>query len=342
MSCLDWSAPGRTLDDRHDSFIEMQADKTPDAAVATPTGLACSVLVLTLDEARNLDDCLASLAGFDDVHVLDSGSTDATVAIAEARGARVSFNRFTSFGQQRNWGHDHAPLRHRWVLHLDADERMTPALREEIAAVIRADEQALQAGPAEVAGYFIAEQTLLHGQWLRHAGQYPRYQVRLVHRDRMRFIDHGHGQREQGELPFRHLRQPYVHLAFSHGMEHWLRKHAGYATREAAAADAGEAGIARLLGQLWQARRSGGPARRRVLKQLAERLPARPFLRWFYVLFVCRGVLDGAAGWRYAEMMRVFQQMIDLSLAERRAAAAPAAPAPVAQVTPVALPASKP
>lgn len=286
----------------------------PDDGQAPPP--RCSVVVLTLNEEINLAACLNSLAGFDDVHVLDSGSTDRTARIATAHGARVSVNRFLSFGDQRNWAHRHMPLRHDWVLHLDADERMTSALRAEI-------EQALQADRGELCGYMLAERTLLGGHWLRHAGQYPRYQARLVHRRRMAFVDHGHGQRERSALPLGRLTQPYDHHAFSHGLEHWLRKHAGYAMREAEAAQ--DQGAPTLL-LLRQALASRGVERRRALKTLSQRAPLRPLLRRLYVLVVCRGLLDGRAGWQYAQMMAVFQQMIDLCMQERRAAGASAAP----------------
>lgn len=270
--------------------------------------IACSVVVLTLNEERNIGACLDSLAGFDDCHVLDSGSTDATLKIAARCGASSGVNAFTSFGQQRNWAHDHLPLRHGWVLHLDADERMTSALAEEIGSVIRADE-------GKFGGYHIAERTLLRGGWLRHAGQYPRYQARLAHRGRMKFVDHGHGQRESSNLPFGTLANPYDHLAFSHGLEHWLRKHAGYASREAAQILKSTAGDESLLSQLLSA---NALQRRRALKQLAMHLPMRPLLRFLHILIVNRGIFDGRAGWEYARMMRVFQEMIDLALIEAR------------------------
>lgn len=288
----------------------------PRPAEGQPLPPACSVVVLTLNEEINLAACLHSLAGFDDVHVLDSGSTDRTAQIAAEHGARVAVNRFRSFGDQRNWAHRHMPLRHDWVLHLDADERMTPALQAEIA-------RALQADRGELAGYMLAERTLLGGRWLRHAGQYPRYQARLVHRRRMSFVDHGHGQRERSALPLGRLGEPYDHHAFSHGMEHWLRKHAGYAMREAEAVDAAAAPVAALLRSAALAR---GVERRRALKTLSQRAPLRPLLRWLYVLLVCRGLLDGRAGWQYARMMALFQQMIDLCLQERRGAGPKAAP----------------
>lgn len=278
--------------------------------VPPKTGLHCSVVVLTLNEERNLADCLQSLSGFEDIHVLDSGSTDATAEIARRFGATLATHRFESFGQQRNWAHDGLPLRHRWVLHLDADERMTAELESEIRSVVASDN-------SEVAGFYIAERTLLDGQWLRYAGQYPRYQARLVHRDRMRFIDHGHGQREQSSLLFNQLRSSYEHHAFSQGIEHWLRKHVGYAVREAEAVQTPVETWPALLNRVVT---SHGTDRRRALKRMAERVPARPLLRWLYVLVICRGVLDGRAGWQYAQMMKVFQEMIDLCAHERQVA----------------------
>ena len=279
------------------------------ASPSHPPAPACSVIILTLNEQLNLGSCLESLAAFDDVHVIDSGSTDDTAAIASRFGAKLSANRFRSFGQQRNWGHDQLPLRYAWVLHLDADERMTPELESEIRDTIAADR-------GQHAGYYIAERTLLHGRWLRFSGEYPRYQARLVHTARMRFIDHGHGQREQSELPFARLRRPYDHHAFSHGIEHWLHKHVGYAMREADALRQGSLPIAELLGNL-----ISGPAirRRRAFKALLKYVPLRPSLRWFYVLVICRGVLDGRAGWHYARMMKLYQQIIDLCTIERQA-----------------------
>lgn len=282
------------------------APTPPHAPAPAP---ACSVIILTLNERLNLAGCLESLAAFDDVHVLDSGSTDETAAIASRFGAKLSVNPFRSFGQQRNWGHDQLPLRYPWVLHLDADERMTPELESEIRDTIAADR-------GQHAGYYLAERTLLHGRWLRFSGEYPRYQARLVHTARMRFIDHGHGQREQGDLPFVPLRHPYDHHAFSHGIEHWLHKHVGYAIREAEAVQSEAATLIELFGKMLS-----GPAigRRRAFKALLRYVPMRPLLRWLYVLVICRGVLDGRAGWHYARMMKVYQELIDLCTIDRQA-----------------------
>jgi hypothetical protein len=128
----------------------------------------------------------------------------------------------------------------------------------------------------------------------------------------MKFIDHGHGQRESSNLPFGTLENPYDHHAFSHGLEHWLRKHSGYAFREAAQIVKNDEPI---LPRLFS---SNGLQRRRALIQLFTHLPMRPLLRYLHLLVVSRGILDGRAGLEFARMMRVYQEMIDLALVEAR------------------------
>ncbi|MBB6441771.1 glycosyltransferase family 2 protein [Phycisphaera mikurensis] len=260
-----------------------------------------SVVLLTHNEAGTLPAALASCRWCDDVAVVDSGSTDETRSLAEATGARVFTNPFESFGRQRNWAIDHAEPRHKWVFHLDADEEFTPALVEEIRRFVASPDA------DTVDGLHVAHKLMLHRQWLRYAGGYPVFQMRFFHADRMRFIDHGHGQRERPGGRIGRLGEPYLHHAFAKGMEAWLAKHNGYARREAEqarrAVEGEAAGLAALLS-------SDGVRRRRAVKSLFQRLPARPTLRWLIVLVLQRGVFDGRAGWTYASMLRVYEQMI--------------------------------
>ena len=146
-----------------------------------------SVVVLTFNEERNIERCLSSLGDLNDVVVIDSGSTDRTVALAEAAGARVLHRAFDDFAGQRNHALEHGDLRNEWVLHLDADEELTDEFRAELARLIGRD---------DLDGYRVPSKTMLNGQWLRRAGMYPTYQVRIGHRDRLRFVQVGHGQRE--------------------------------------------------------------------------------------------------------------------------------------------------
>jgi glycosyltransferase involved in cell wall biosynthesis len=87
-----------------------------------------SVLILTKDEEGNLPACMDTLRWSDDIHVLDSYSTDATVAIADRFGAKVWSRAFDSFAQQQNWALKNIQFRYPWVFCIDADERVTPEL----------------------------------------------------------------------------------------------------------------------------------------------------------------------------------------------------------------------
>src|SRR5438874_3300629 len=95
-----------------------------------------SAIILTKNEAQDLPDCLKSIAWIEDRIVLDSGSTDETIAIAEKAGARVFTNPFKSFADQRNWALDHCGAKHDWILFLDADEQSTPPFQNLLNAAI--------------------------------------------------------------------------------------------------------------------------------------------------------------------------------------------------------------
>ena len=258
-----------------------------------------SVLILTHNEEVNVSACIDSVAGFGEVHVLDSGSTDRTIELAISRGVGVHFNPFRGFGTQRNWAIDHIPAKFPWHFHLDADERMTPALAAELAAIV--------ATGSDCGGYRVPSKLMFAGKWLRHAGQYPGYQVRFFHRDRLRFADYGHGQREETTSPVGTLKAPLIHHGFSKGLDAWFIKHVGYARREAEQAlDPARTGE-RLL--------SRDPVeRRRAIKQAVAKLPGRYALRLGYMLVARRAVLDGWAGITYAHMLASYEGMIDVYL----------------------------
>jgi glycosyltransferase involved in cell wall biosynthesis len=258
-----------------------------------------SVLILTLNEAHNLPACIATLPGVDDIHVLDSGSTDATADIARSLGARVSVNRFENFAQQRNHAHDRLPFRHPWVFHLDADERMTPALLDELRAFVAAEE----AAPVHV-GAWVAPRMLWEGRWVPRCTGYPAWQARFCRLPAFRFVEVGHGQRETPGHRLAYLKNNYEHDMSASGVEAWLARHRRYARREA------EAWLEtrRPLRAELRALLAPDPLlRRRALKRLSYRLPARPFARLVYQYLLCGGFLDGAAGWRYCRLLARYE-----------------------------------
>ena len=262
-----------------------------------PAAGPVSVLVLTYNEEDNLPRCLASVAWADDVLVVDSFSTDRTVEIARAHGARVLQRPFDTFADQRNFGVDQGELRHDWVLHLDADEVVPGPLRDEMLAIAR-----VGGYPA----YRVASRMMFQGRWLRHAGMYPAYQVRFGQRDRLRFKQVGHGQRE--DLPADEvgtLRHDLEHYSFSKGLHEWFAKHNRYSSDEAAEA------LRQSTGAVdWAALAAPDPTRRRrALKTLAARMPMRPSLRFLYMYVVRRGFLDGRAGLTYCRLLSTYEAM---------------------------------
>lgn len=270
--------------------------------------LPVTVIVLAHDEERNIASCLDSLqTAFTDVHVLDSGSTDATVDLAIQAGADVHYHPFTGFGKQRNWAIDNIPHKFEWSLHLDADERSTPEFESELRKIFARE-------PTE-AGFFVPSKLMLNNCWLRRSSGFPVYQVRLFHREKLRFDDHGHGQREVTSGNLGYMREPYLHFAFSKGLQHWFEKHARYAADEATSVGIGTPNLPDAIKRCF----SYDPIiRRRALKQLSFRLPARSLLRQFELLVINRGILDGRAGITYARMMGVYEAMLATYLSAKR------------------------
>ena len=246
--------------------------------------------------------CLASCGWCDDVHVVDSGSTDRTVEIAESMGATVHHHPFTSFGEQRNWAIDHVPAKHEWIFHLDADERFTPPLVEEMARRLASD--------PGVDAFHAPQKLMMMGRWLKRAGGYPIYQVRLFHKRRMRFIDYGHGQREDPAAKTAVLEEPYEHHAFSKGVFEWIEKHNRYSTLEALQVVSGERG----QWSLWDLIAGSRIKRWRAWKEFLYRVPGRPWIRMAGVLLLHGGIIEGKAGWTYARLIGLYERMISIKL----------------------------
>lgn len=138
-----------------------------------------SVIIITKNEADVISDCLASVAWADEIVVVDSGSDDDTVAICQKFGALVFENEWPGYGQQKN--HALAQAKGNWILSIDADERVTPALRQEI-------EQAI-ANPNGCVAWQIPRLSSFCGRFMRHSGWWPDYVTRLFHRDYAKFSD---------------------------------------------------------------------------------------------------------------------------------------------------------
>lgn len=264
-----------------------------------------SILILTLNEEQNLPSCLEAVKWCDDILVLDSFSSDRTVDVATKAGARVLQRQFDNFANQRNHGLQEGGFKHDWVLHLDADEIVSPEFHAEAVAATHR---------AEVDAFRVASRMMFHGRWLKHAGMYPSYQVRLGRREQLSFVQVGHGQRERlSPESIGTLRTPLVHHSFSKGLHDWMEKHNRYSTAEAnhffKTASHGNAD--------WSGLWSKDPVhRRRALKNLASRLPCRPLLRFLYMFIWRAGILDGKAGFHYCRLLAIYEYLTVLKTRE--------------------------
>jgi len=266
-----------------------------------------SVLLITFNEAQTLPRCLEALRWCDDIVIVDSGSTDGTIEIGLASGARLLHHGFSDFSSQRNYGLEHGKFLNEWILHLDADEVVTAQFVEKLNTLVP-DEH--------TDAYFVPSKMILFGKWLKYSSLYPVYQARLGHVSRLKFRQEGHGQRE--DLPqerMGYFDEPYLHYSFSHGMSSWLRKHVRYADDEAVQIFASRKERDFRWGDLLSRDRL---RRRRGLKILSQQLYplARPWVRFFYIFLLRRGCLDGKWGLIYCFMLSLYEGMIALRLIE--------------------------
>ncbi len=264
-----------------------------------------SILVLTLNEERDLPGCLASVAWSDDVWVLDSCSKDDTHAIAEAAGAKVVERPFDNWATHQNWAMQNIPFRHRWVFYIDADERMTEGLREAVQRAV--------AGSDTHVAYEVQRRDFLDGTWLKHV-QLSAWYARLFQPAKMRYerlvnpvsVVDGTTGRLTGYLD---------HFPFSKGVGYWIQRHNDYSTKEARQlllnrADAPPFSLKACFFE------KDFQTRRKQQKQLFYRLPARPLLKFFLIYVAKRGFLDGRAGLTYALLQSIYEYFIVLKTRE--------------------------
>lgn len=272
-----------------------------------------SFLVPTLNEEVNLPACLRSVEWADEVWVVDSFSTDRTLQIAEQFGAHTVQHAFENYSRQKNWALDTLPFRHPWVFILDADERITPPLRAEIERIVAQAE--LPTGVP--VGYYVNRRFMFLGHWIRHAGWYPSWNLRLFLHQRGRYDDREVHEHLVLDGPAGYLREDMLHDD-QRGLEAYVARHNRYSTLEAAArfkAERNLAGRARL-----PARVLGSPVeRKRFLRERVwPKVPARPLALFVYMYLVRRGFLDGRAGLALC-VFHAFQEfMVGLKLGELR------------------------
>jgi len=255
-----------------------------------------TAIILTFNEARHLERAIRSIAGIaGQICVVDSGSTDDTVAIARRLGAEVHTHAFVNQARQFQWALDTLAIRGRWVLRLDADEIIEPDLAREIA-------EQLPRLPPEVVGVNLKRKHIFMDRWVRHGGRYPLVMLRLWR--------HGHGRVEDRWMDEHVVVHGGRTVTFDGGfadhnlndLSYFVDKHNKYATREAIEVLNQRLGLfARDQGLNARSASRQASLKRWLKERVFNRIPftvsAPLYFLWRYV--VQRGFLDGRSGLVY-------------------------------------------
>jgi glycosyltransferase involved in cell wall biosynthesis len=271
-----------------------------------------SVIILTLNEERNLPQALDSVCGWArQVFVFDSFSTDRTLDIAREKGCVVVQHRFENFGKQRNAALDELPITSEWVMFLDADEWLPKEFKEDLGRVISAQ-------PREN-GFYCKRRVIWMGGWIRR-GYYPTWILRLFRRGKARCEERSVNEHLiiDGSTGF--IQADYMHEDHN-GLDRWIDKHNAYATREAVEAVAAEKLLEHKAGTYLDLSPFGTQEERArwLRERVWNRMPpvARPFAYFGYRYVVRGGFLDGIPGLTFHFMQGLWYPiLIDLKYLE--------------------------
>ena len=274
-----------------------------------------SVLIPVKNEAANLRSCIESVQFADEIIVVDSGSTDNTREIASELGATVvDFEWNGALPRKKNWALENLPWRHEWVLIIDADERLTPALEQQIRAAIQR---------TDVDGFYLNRRYWFLGGWINHSARFPNWNLRLFRHGKGRYerfdtaatADSGDNEVHEHVLlkgAAEYLTEPMEHYAFP-DVATFIEKHNRYSTWETQVAQQWtEGGGEKLRASLF-----GSPMeRRRWVKGASWRMPFRATLRFIYHYVIGQGFRDGYRGFVLSRLMAWYEWMITLKLRE--------------------------
>jgi glycosyltransferase involved in cell wall biosynthesis len=263
-----------------------------------------SILILTLNEEANIEGVIDSVAGFDDIVVLDSGSTDRTVELARSRGARVVQRPFDNWAAHHNWALAKIDFQHPWIFYLDADERMTPPLEQEIRAIAADPHE-------ERVGFYCGAANYFLGRLISHS--YPPVPILRFYKPPFVTYERLVNPTTRVAGPVGQLHNRFLHFTFSKGLTEWLAKHNRYSQAEAVEAVASRERDVVKIRDLVD---PNAATRRAALKRLAWRLPCRPQLKFLWLYVVCRGFLDGWPGYVYCRLQATYEYFIDLKIKE--------------------------
>jgi glycosyltransferase involved in cell wall biosynthesis len=265
-----------------------------------------SILILTLNEEKNIKTCLRSVDFSDDIVVFDSFSTDRTTEIADKAGARIFQRQFDDFASQRNAALRQVKFKYPWVLMIDADEIVTRELKKEIGNIVLASNMSESL-------FYIRRKDMFMGRWLRHSSGYPTWFGRLFR------IGHILVVRKVNEIyqttgSVGYLKEHIEHYPFNKGLHAWIEKHNRYSTMEATILTSPHEKHIE-----WNDLLSSNPVKKRaVIKSIFYILPFRPFLVFIGLYLLRLGFLDGRAGFLFCALRAYYEFLINCKIIEKK------------------------
>ncbi len=267
-----------------------------------------TAIILTLNEENNIESCLSYLNWTDRNLIVDSGSSDKTIEIARKLGCDIYSNSWEGFAAQRNWALEHTEITTEWVLFVDADEEITPALQTEIRKTLETTTNN---------ALYLCSKIMLFGKWVKRSANFPVWHPRILRYGEANFKNAvtGHGETWEVQGNTGYLQEPYTHYAFSKGLGFWFEKHNRLSGIESEAYKRNQCTSARKMNSLFSKDKH---KKRQALRALSYKLPFRPFIRFFYNLLIKGGILDGPAGWTYCSLYLAYEIMISAKIQEFR------------------------
>ncbi|NBU87212.1 MAG: glycosyltransferase family 2 protein [Verrucomicrobia bacterium] len=260
------------------------------------TKVLISLFVPCKNEEAKLERCLQSVSWIDEVFVVDSQSTDRTTKIAQEQGATVvQFEYKGGWPKKKNWALENLPFSHEWVLILDADECLPPETEEEIREIVSNRNE-------KHSGYWINRRYFFLGKPLKHA-YFPNWNLRLFKHKFGRYEKITELNTDSGDNEIHEhvvvqgttgrLNSIMDHYAFP-TIDSFIEKHNRYSNWEAVVESSAKDDETAL--------QHDGVKGKRRLRKIFRKLPFRPTLRFLYVYFWQKGILDGWRGYVFARL----------------------------------------